>query len=45
MKKISINSDEFVELLASLNIDIAVTVFWGEIIKEKVLNLAKLGFF
>ncbi len=44
-EKISINSPEFQKILSEMQIDIAIGVFWGEIIKEKVLSLSKLGFF
>ena len=44
-EKISINSVEFQKIFSEMEIDIAIGVFWGEIIKENVLNLSKLGFF
>ena len=44
-EKISINSAEFQKILSEMEIDIAIGVFWGEIIKENTLNLSKLGIF
>ena len=42
---ISINSKEFEDIFSKADIDFAIGVFWGEIIKERILNLSKLGFF
>ena len=44
-ENISINSKEFEDIFSKADIDIAIGVFWGEIIKERILNLSKLGFF
>jgi len=44
-ENISINSKEFEDIFSNADIDFAIGVFWGEIIKEKILNLSKLGFF
>ena len=44
-ENISINSKEFEDIFSNAKIDFAIGVFWGEIIKEKILNLSKMGFF
>lgn len=40
-----VNSGESVELLRSLDLDIILSCFWGEIVKEPVLNIARLGMY
>ena len=42
---VSINSNEFENIFTEQNIDFAIGVFWGEIIKERILNLSKFGFY
>jgi methionyl-tRNA formyltransferase len=42
---VSINSEEMVCILASLNLDAIFCAFWHEIVSERVLTLPKLGCF
>ena len=42
-EKLSINSNEMIEILKSENLDILFSVFWGEIVKKEVLNIPRLG--
>jgi methionyl-tRNA formyltransferase len=44
-EKISINSEEMIKILSDMDLDILFSVFWGEIVKQPVLNLPRLGCF
>lgn len=44
-EKLNINSPEMLEALAGMKLDIMFSVFWGEMLKEQVLNLPRLGCF
>lgn len=41
----NINSAEMVKVLSGMNLDVLFCAFWGEMVKEKVLNLPKRGCF
>lgn len=44
-ENINVNSSQMIDILSEMDLDIIFSVFWGDIIKQTVLNIPRLGVF
>jgi methionyl-tRNA formyltransferase len=44
IRNVDINSEKFFNILKKENVDIVFLLWWPKIVKEKIINMAKIGF-